>query len=189
MLGFILTYLFGLGKGQDSAVENNAANQKKDSQTVAAQTKQVTIFSPLNGEVVPLSNIKDAAFASGALGDGVAIEPSEGKLFAPVTGKVTALFPSNHAIGFTTDEGVELLIHIGMDTVELGGKYFTSHVKMDSQVEKGQLLIEFDIQKIRQEGLVLTTPVVVTNHAEYTLAKTSQTQIKSGDQLIELNRK
>lgn len=193
VLGFILTYLFGLGKGQDSALENNASNQKNDSpspsQTMTAQTEQVTIFSPLNGEVLPLSNVKDQAFASGALGDGVAIEPSEGKLFAPVSGRVTALFPTNHAIGFTTDEGVEILIHIGMDTVELNGKYFTSHVSMDSHVEKGQLLIEFDIQKIKAEGLIVTTPVVVTNHAQFTLEKTNQTQIKSGDQLIELNRK
>ncbi|MGS2780347.1 beta-glucoside-specific PTS transporter subunit IIABC [Robertmurraya sp. GLU-23] len=193
VLGFILTYLFGLGKGQNSAVENNTSSQKNDSQTsasqtVAVQSKQVTIFSPLTGEVLPLSSIKDQAFASGALGDGVAIEPSEGKLFAPVSGRVTALFPTNHAIGFTTDEGVELLIHIGMDTVELGGKYFTSHVSMDSLVEKGQLLIEFDIQKIKAEGLSVTTPVVVTNHAQFTLEKTNQTQIKSGDQLIDLNR-
>lgn len=130
-----------------------------------------------------------AAFASGALGDGVAIEPSEGKLFAPVAGRVTALFPSNHAIGLTTDEGVELLIHIGMDTVELGGKYFTSHVSMDSHVEKGQLLIEFDIQSIKAESLSVTTPIVVTNHGDYKLVKTNQTQIKPGDQLIELNRK
>jgi PTS system beta-glucosides-specific IIC component len=119
----------------------------------------------------------------------VAIEPSEGKLVAPVSGRVTALFPTNHAIGFTTDEGVEILIHIGMDTVELNGKYFTSHVSMDSRVEKGQLLIEFDIQKIKSEGLSVTTPVVVTNHTQYTLVKTNQTQIKSGDHLIELNRK
>ena len=192
-LGFILTYLFGLGKGQDSDSRNSTSNQNNaqtgTSQQALSQTEHVKIFSPLNGEVLPLSNIKDAAFASGALGDGVAIEPSEGRLVAPVSGRVTALFPTNHAIGITTDEGVELLIHIGMDTVELGGKYFTSHVSMDSHVEKGQLLIEFDIQSIKAEGLSVTTPIVVTNHAGFTLVKTNQTQIKSEDPLIELNRK
>jgi beta-glucoside PTS system EIICBA component len=192
-LGFILTYLFGLGKGQDSDSRNSTSNQNNaqtgTSQQALSQTEYVKIFSPLNGEVLPLSNIKDAAFASGALGDGVAIEPSEGRLVAPVSGRVTALFPTNHAIGITTDEGVELLIHIGMDTVELGGKYFTSHVSMDSHVEKGQLLIEFDIQSIKAEGLSVTTPIVVTNHAGFTLVKTNQTQIKSEDPLIELNRK
>lgn len=192
-LGFILTYLFGLGKGQDSDSRNSTSNQNNaqtgTSQQALSQTEHVKIFSPLNGEVLPLSNIKDAAFASGALGDGVAIEPSEGRLVAPVSGRVTALFPTNHAIGITTDEGVELLIHIGMDTVELGGKYFTSHVSMDSHVEKGQLLIEFDIQSIKAEGLSVTTPIVVTNHAGFTLEKTNQTQIKSEDPLIELNRK
>ncbi len=192
-LGFILTYLFGLGKGQDSDSRNSTSNQNNaqtgTSQQALSQTEHVKIFSPLNGEVLPLSNIKDAAFASGALGDGVAIEPSEGRLVAPVSGRVTALFPTNHAIGITTDEGVELLIHIGMDTVELGGKYFTSHVSMDSHVEKGQLLIEFDIQSIKAEGLSVTTPIVVTNHAGFTLVKNNQTQIKSEDPLIELNRK
>jgi beta-glucoside PTS system EIICBA component len=190
VLGFILTYLFGLGKGQDSDSKNSTPNQNNGqpntSQTAVSQGSNLTVYSPLSGEIVPLSSIKDQAFASGALGDGVAIEPSEGKLVAPISGKVTALFPTNHAIGFTTDEGVEILIHIGMDTVELNGKYFTSHVSMDSRVEKGQLLIEFDIQKIKAEGLSVTTPVVVTNRAQYTLEKSNQTQIKAGDWLIKL---
>jgi len=108
-----------------------------------------------------LSTISDEAFSSGALGQGVAIEPSEGKLVSPFSGTVTALFPTGHAIGITSDAGVELLIHIGMDTVQLGGKFFTPHVKQGDYVKSGQLLIEFDIKEIKKAGFITSTPVVV----------------------------
>src|SRR5690606_32855560 len=117
--------------------------------------------------VKPLAEIKDTAFASGALGQGVAIIPTEGKLFAPVSGTVTALFPTNHAIGVTSEDGAEILMHIGMDTVQLDGKHFTAHVEQGARVEKGQLLIEFDVAAIKDAGFDLTTPVVVTNQDKY----------------------
>jgi len=182
-LGFILTYLFGMGKAKNEVTE--IAQNEVAATTVAGEE----IKSPLKGEVMILSNIKDEAFASGALGDGVAIEPIEGKLFAPASGTVSALFPTNHAIGIKTDQGAEILIHIGMDTVKLGGKHFSAHTSQGARVEKGQLLIEFDIKQIKAEGLPVTTPVVVTNYKDFNMQKTSEKQINFGDRLFNLNAK
>lgn len=186
ILGFVLTYLFGLGKEDKKA---SAAPEKKSAGGSTAGAKAEMISSPFNGEVKALSEIKDAAFASGALGKGVAIEPSEGKLFAPVSGIVSVLFPTNHAIGITTDQGAEILIHVGMDTVQLEGKHFTAHIKQGARVEKGQLLIEFDIAKIKEAGYPLTTPVVVTNPDQYQIDTTGKKQINAGDQLLGLQEK
>ncbi len=189
ILGFVLTYLFGLPKEQDTneTTESKAEETLKTNQ--ADQGKNEEIESPLNGEVIELSKISDEAFASGALGQGVAIEPSEGKLVAPASGVVSALFPTKHAIGITTDQGAKILIHIGMDTVQLKGKYFTAHTSQDARVEKGQLLIEFDIEQIKAAGLPVTTPIVLTNHEEYNIETTKEKQIKIGERLFNLNLK
>ncbi|WP_242222620.1 beta-glucoside-specific PTS transporter subunit IIABC [Bacillus cereus group sp. BfR-BA-01380] len=186
VLGFILTYLFGLGKEKGTADETTVTQKHANRKETVVKAESTTIASPFNGEVMALSTIKDAAFASGALGKGVAIEPSEGKLFSPVSGTVSALFPTNHAIGITSDQGVELLIHIGMDTVQLGGKHFTAHIAQGAHVEKGQLLIEFDIASIQTEGYPVTTPVVITNPDKYNLVITEGKKIAAGDCLIEL---
>ncbi|WP_368657751.1 beta-glucoside-specific PTS transporter subunit IIABC [Metabacillus halosaccharovorans] len=185
-LGFILTYLFGMGKAKNEATE---IAQNEAAATTVSTVAGEEIKSPLKGEVMVLSDIKDEAFASGALGEGVAIEPTEGKLFAPASGTVTALFPTNHAIGIKTDQGAEILIHIGMDTVKLGGKHFSAHTSQGARVEKGQLLIEFDIKQIKAEGLPVTTPVVLTNYKDFNLQKTSEKHINFGDQLFNLNAK
>lgn len=182
-LAFIFTYLFGMGKGKSEAT-NSAQNEAAAARATTIATEEIA--SPLKGEVKVLSEIKDEAFASGALGDGVAIEPTEGKLVAPASGIVTALFPTNHAIGIKTDQGAEILIHIGMDTVRLGGKHFSAHTSQGARVEKGQLLIEFDIKQIKAEGLPVTTPIVVTNYKDFNLQKTSEKQMNFGDQLFQL---
>lgn len=125
------------------------------------------ITSPLKGEVRDLSEVEDEAFKSGLMGKGVAILPSEGKLLAPVDGEVTTLFPTGHAVGIKADFGAEILIHIGMDTVKLDGKYFSQKAKQGDKVKKGQLLVEFDIEEIQKAGYSVLTPVIVTNHEEY----------------------
>ncbi|HZH61713.1 MAG TPA: beta-glucoside-specific PTS transporter subunit IIABC [Metabacillus sp.] len=186
-LGFVLTYLFGMGKGKNEATKSAQNEAAATTSTLNVATEEIA--SPLKGEVKKLSDIKDEAFASGALGDGVAIEPSVGKLVAPASGTVTALFPTNHAIGIKTDQGAEILIHIGMDTVKLGGKHFSSHTSQGARVEKGQLLIEFDIKQIKAEGLPVTTPVVVTNYKDFNVQPTSEKQINLGEQLFNLNAK
>ncbi|EGO5972409.1 TPA: beta-glucoside-specific PTS transporter subunit IIABC [Enterococcus faecium] len=131
------------------------------------QVDHINVFKPIKGSVVDLDTIDDQVFASGAMGKGIAIIPEEGKVYAPSNGTITALLPSGHAIGLTTEEGVELLIHIGMNTVELHGKYFSPQVSLNSKVKKGDLLMEFDLEKIAEAGYDLTTPIVITNSDDY----------------------
>ena len=125
------------------------------------------ISSPLTGKVKPLSQIEDAAFSNETIGKGVAITPSEGKVTAPFNGTVMMLFPTKHAIGLMSDQGCEVIIHIGMDTVRLDGKHFDAHVKEGDKVKKGDLLITFDKDAIEKEGYSLDTPVIVTNTNDY----------------------
>lgn len=129
--------------------------------------EDTAISSPIEGKVIPLNEIQDEAFASGALGKGFAVEPTEGKVFAPFKGKVVAIFPTKHAIGLISDTGVELLIHVGLNTVELKGQYFEALVEAEQEIFQGQLLLTFDIEKIREAGYVTQVPIVVTNTPQY----------------------
>ncbi|MBM6614874.1 PTS glucose transporter subunit IIA [Desemzia sp. RIT804] len=128
--------------------------------------------SPIKGAVIPLSQVEDEAFASEALGKGFAIVPSEGKVFAPFDGKVVAVFPTKHGIGLVSNTGVEVLIHVGLNTVELNGEYFDALVEANQEVTKGQLLLTFDIEKIQEAGYSTQIPVVVTNTPQYSEVKT-----------------
>lgn len=128
---------------------------------------QEVLSSPIKGEVLPLNEVEDAAFAQGALGKGIAIIPSEGKVYAPCNGVVSTLFPTMHAIGITSESGVEVLIHIGMNTVQLEGKGFEAKIKQGDNVTKGQLLMNFDIDFIKEKGFSVITPVVITNTDMY----------------------
>jgi PTS system beta-glucosides-specific IIC component len=188
ILGFLLTYLFGLRKEKDKAENNNNNTEATaaDPSQAGENRKDGDITSPMKGQVIPLSSVKDEAFASGHLGKGVAIEPSEGKLYSPVSGTVSVLFPTNHAFGITSDDGAEILVHIGMDTVELNGKHFTAHTAQGARVEKGQLLIEFDIAGIKSAGYIVTTPIVVTNSDQFKMNTTEPGSVSPGDKLIEL---
>ena len=123
--------------------------------------------SPLNGEVLPLSAVKDAAFSSEALGKGFAIQPSNGRVVAPFDGEVVTIFPSKHAIGLVSESGVEVLIHVGLDTVELNGEHFEAFVQNGDKVKKGQLLVDFELDKLEEKGYVTQVPVVVTNTHQY----------------------
>ena len=133
----------------------------------AKEAKRSVLGAHMNGTVLALSEVADEAFASGAMGDGVAIEPSEGKLFAPADGVIETVFETKHAVGMTTADGVELLMHIGIDTVKLGGKYFEAHVAPEQNVKKGDLLVSFDMDAIQAEGYPLTTPMIVCNTDDY----------------------
>ncbi|MEW4355140.1 beta-glucoside-specific PTS transporter subunit IIABC [Streptococcus pneumoniae] len=141
------------------------------------------ITSPLAGEVIALSDTPDAVFASGAMGPGIAVEPSVGEVVAPADGFVRLLFPTNHAIGLATEDGTEVLIHVGMDTVALNGDGFTAHVTQGSRVRKGQLLLTFDIEKIKEAGYPVTTPVIVTSPTT-TIQVTDATNVNIGDYLL-----
>lgn len=175
VVGFVLTMIFY--KTNDQQVENKEVTKLEEE----------TILAPIKGKVKPIEESSDAAFASGALGKGVVILPEEGKVYAPVTGTVTVLFPSLHAIGITSDAGVELLIHIGINTVQLNGEGFTAHIKQGDQIKQGQLLVEFDMNKIKEAGYSLETPVLVTNYADLKEVKnTNASSVQLQETLIEV---
>ena len=155
--------------------------------SAAPAAKDTVLSACLNGTVVPLADVKDEAFASGALGDGIAIEPIDGELVAPADGEISSTFETHHAVGMTTADGAELLMHIGIDTVKLGGKHFTYLVNEGDKVKKGQPLIRFELEAIKAEGYPVTTPLIVCNTDDYAAvaAKASGT-VKQGDALLEL---
>jgi PTS system beta-glucosides-specific IIC component len=157
LIGFVLM-LF-------TKLEDKEEVQKAKEETPLV--KQEIVVSPVKGEVRPLSEVKDEAFSSGALGKGIAIEPTEGKVVAPVDGVLTTFFPTGHALGITSDSGAEILIHVGMDTVQLDGKHFIPKVKQGDAVKVGDVLLEFDIKAIKSEGYSVITPIIVTNSTQY----------------------
>ena len=153
----------------------------------APAAKDTVLSACLNGTVVPLADVKDEAFASGALGDGIAIEPTDGELVAPADGEISSTFETHHAGGMTTADGAELLMHIGIDTVKLGGKHFTYLVNEGDKVKKGQPLIRFELEAIKAEGYPVTTPLIVCNTDDYAaVAAKASGAVKQGDALLEL---
>lgn len=147
--------------------------------------KNEIIGAPIKGEVKVLSEVEDEAFSSGALGQGLAILPAEGKVYSPVDGEVSTLFPTGHAIGLTSTSGIEVLIHVGMDTVKLKGEGFTAKTTKGSNVKKGDLLLEFDIEKIKKAGYSILTPMIITNSDKYTdIVPTDLNNVAIGDTVI-----
>lgn len=129
--------------------------------------KEIRLNSPLKGQLIELKDVKDPAFASGAMGKGAAVKDPEGKVYSPVDGTVTVLFGTKHAIGIHSEDGADILIHVGIDTVNLGGKYFDAKIEQGDAIKKGQLLLEFDPEGIKSAGYDTTTPVLVTNAFDY----------------------
>ena len=154
----------------------------------SAETKQGAVLAAhMNGTVVPMAEVQDEAFSNCILGDGVAVEPSEGRLYAPADAVVDNLFETRHAIGLVTGEGVELLLHIGINTVELGGKYFEAHVEEGQKVKKGDLLISFDMDAVKAAGYLCTTPMIVCNTDDYqSVEPVAKGAIQAGEVLLEV---
>lgn len=149
--------------------------------------KDVILGAHMNGRMMLMNEVPDEAFASCAMGEGVAIEPSEGKLYAPADGVIETVFDTKHAIGLTTDDGAELLLHIGIDTVKLGGKHFEAHVEPEQAVKKGDLLVSFDLEAIKAEGYPLATPMIVCNTEDYAAIKPLATgEVKAGQDLLSI---
>ncbi|HFR3266732.1 TPA: beta-glucoside-specific PTS transporter subunit IIABC [Streptococcus suis] len=174
---FILTYFLGIDE------ETSTVNLEKVAPGILSRKN---VFSPLSGQILPLEKVNDATFSKKMLGEGVAIIPKDGKVYAPFDGAVTSLFPTKHAIGLTSDEGVELLIHFGLETVELKGRGFVSHVSDGEKVEKGQLMLEVDVEMLVAEGYDIVTPVVVTNTQEYldVLLLSTKEEVNYADDLL-----
>jgi len=174
-----LTYILGFDE------EDTKDPLPKDQPKKAPSVTRSIVLSPLTGQIVPLSQVKDPVFSTEAMGKGIAILPEDGKVYSPVSGKVTTLFHTGHAIGLTSDLNTEILIHIGLDTVKLNGEFFNTHVQQGDDIEKGQLLIEFDVEKIVEAGYDVTTPVIITNSNNYTdVIETEQKSVKKQDVLL-----
>jgi len=175
---------------QEEAEFAGASKAESSPEVQAADSSApVTITSPLAGEVKELSQATDPVFAQGLMGRGVVIVPSQGELVSPVNGRVTVFFPTKHAIGILSDEGVEILMHIGMDTVNLEGKGFEGYVSQGDKVKVGDKLISFDIDMIKKAGYVTETPVIITNSDKYEVEVLEQLPqaVERGSQLMAAN--
>lgn len=147
---------------------------------------KTNIYAPMDGAIVQLENIPDPVFSQKMMGEGIAIDPSNGNVYAPVDGKVIQLAPTKHAIGILTEDGTEVLIHIGLDTVNLKGEGFTVHVSEEQEVSKGELVIEFDLDFIKQHAPSTITPIVITNsqNSDKTYEITDETSAIQGDTIL-----
>ncbi len=186
IIAALLSYFWGLPKlvNGDDAAHNAQSTAQRNS------IRYMQISSPLTGTVMPLSQVDDPTFASELMGKGIAIIPTVGEVVAPENGEIVSLFRTKHAIGFLTDKGVELLIHIGIDTVKLDGQYFQTHVEMGDKVTKGHELVSFDIKAIKDAGFAITTPVIITNSDNYREISTiiNKETVVSGELLLQLSQ-
>lgn len=182
---FIITFVLWKDSDSDSDVEEDASVVEE----LTEEEKEVNILvSPLNGEAVDLSTVSDEMFASKTLGDGIAIVPKDGKLYAPCDAEVVMLFETKHAIGLRTSNGAEILIHIGVNTVSMEGVGFTAFVKQNDKVKEGDLLIEFDLDAIKEKKLDPTVMVVNSNSTSYKVLNQSYGDVKTGDVLFDVKR-
>ncbi|WP_025681797.1 beta-glucoside-specific PTS transporter subunit IIABC [Paenibacillus massiliensis] len=187
----VLTYIFGFEEQVEAGPSDSSKLEKVQrpaSTAPAAAPQEIGVLAPVSGQVIPLQEVSDPVFSSGAMGDGVAIIPEEGKIYAPVAGTVTSIAKSKHAIGITADDGFEILIHVGLNTVKLKGAPFELKVTEQQQIREGELLMEFDPEAIRQAGLELTTPVIVTNlNTFHSVEATAKRQVLYREPLLKLH--
>ena len=161
--------------------------QAMETELKSSDVKMISVVSPLDGDVIELKEVDDEVFASGVTGKGVAIVPTNNVVVSPVEGTVSVLFPSKHAVGITTKDGVELLVHIGLNTVMLNGEGFTAFVKQGDKVVCGQKLLEFDKEFILSKGYSLQSPVLVTNADQFSDIVMNENQtVKTGEELYEV---
>ncbi len=166
---------------------NKELEEQSLSKGSSVQAEKDVICSPLAGEAIPMREVPDATFAAEVLGKGMAVIPDEGKVVAPCEAEVTALFDTKHAIGLKTADGIELLIHVGIDTVELQGRYYQAHVAPGDKVKPGQLMLTFALDKIKEAGYDVTTPVIVANSYDYQKVEALKTgAIKRMEPLIKV---
>ncbi len=178
----------------DSIIGTEGASDKIEEkpQTEGAENtetngKTITLYSHMNGTAVKLEDVEDEVFSQKILGEGAAVEPSEGKLYAPCDGKIDSVFDTKHAVNMVSSEGVEILLHIGIDTVKLGGQYFEAHVSDGQEVKKGDLLISFDMDKIKAAGYKVTTPIIIGNTDDYaSVEPVAQNSVSAGDMILKI---
>lgn len=187
IVSFILEMIFYKDGDKNSSKKEVKNNSDINLKAEAAKKTKVSIAAPIKGNVVALADVKDEVFSSESMGKGIAIEPEEGKVYAPADGVISTFFPTGHAIGITTDLGAEILIHVGMDTVEMNGDGFEPQKSQGDKVKKGDLLLKFNIDKIKAARHPVTTPVIITNSDDYAdVITTNALKVNSGDELIQI---
>lgn len=171
-----------LGNGETAKVEEKPAEE------TVTSSESHTLYAHLNGKAISLDDVEDEVFSMRILGEGVAIEPTEGKLYAPCDGKIESVFDTKHAVNIVSDDGVEILLHVGIDTVKLGGKFYETHVTDGQKIKKGDLLITFDIEQIKNAGYKVTTPMIICNTDDYnSVGGFALGEIHAGDKILEIN--
>lgn len=190
-VAFILSWILYREKSEDptETVQEIPEAEKNDDTTsvenVDSKQDDKAVYSPLEGKLIPMTEVPDETFASKALGEGVAVIPEKGCVYAPFDGEVEMVYDTGHAIGLVREDGMEVLIHVGINTVELGGKYYTAKVSNGQKIKKGDLLLEFDMDEIAKAGYSMVTPVIVTNSDEYEgLTRKEHGRVEPGDQII-----
>lgn len=197
VIGFLLTYFFWKDKSgePEMAAVSGEAGSSTSGMTLpeehpaekAELAKEEEIGAPMSGAVIPMEELKDEAFSSGVMGKGAGIEPDDGKVVSPVDGTISTLFPTLHAIGITSDNGAEILIHVGMDTVQLEGEGFQAYVSQGDHVTKGQHLLDVDLALLKEKGYVTQTPVLIVNpDVMKEISVTEATQIRMQDDLMKV---
>lgn len=182
---FVATLILGFKEPEETAPATAPAPKAKEEAPKAVTAGDKTVVSPLQGKTVPLSEVNDAVFSQKVLGDGVAVQPTEGKVCAPVDGVISSLFDTCHAVGLESDDGLELLIHVGIDTVNLQGRHFKAHAKTGDRVKKGDVLITFDLEAIQKEGYDTITPVLVSNSDDFSAVEAvTGRDVKPGDVIL-----
>lgn len=176
--------IIGTEEASDKAEEKPQTEGEENTET---NGKTITLYSHMNGTAVKLEDVEDEVFSQKILGEGAAVEPSEGKLYAPCDGKIDSVFDTKHAVNMVSDDGVEILLHIGIDTVKLGGQYFEAHVSDGQEVKKGDLLISFDMDKIKAAGYKVTTPLIIGNTDDYaSVEPVAQNSVSAGDMILKI---
>lgn len=176
--------IIGTEKASDKIEEKPQTEGAENTET---NGKTITLYSHMNGTAVKLEDVEDEVFSQKILGEGAAVEPSEGKLYAPCDGKIDSVFDTKHAVNMVSDDGVEILLHIGIDTVKLGGQYFEAHVSDGQEVKKGDLLISFDMDKIKAAGYKVTTPLIIGNTDDYaSVEPVAQNSVSEGDMILKI---
>lgn len=176
--------IIGTEKASDKIEEKPQTEGAENTET---NGKTITLYSHMNGTAVKLEDVEDDVFSQKILGEGAAVEPSEGKLYAPCDGKIDSVFDTKHAVNMVSDDGVEILLHIGIDTVKLGGQYFEAHVSDGQEVKKGDLLISFDMDKIKAAGYKVTTPLIIGNTDDYaSVEPVAQNSVSAGDIILKI---
>lgn len=176
--------IIGTEKASDKIEEKP---QNEGAENTETNGKTITLYSHMNGTAVKLEDVEDEVFSQKILGEGAAVEPSEGKLYAPCDGKIDSVFDTKHAVNMVSDDGVEILLHIGIDTVKLGGQYFEAHVSDGQEVKKGDLLISFDMDKIKAAGYKVTTPLIIGNTDDFaSVEPVAQNSVSAGDMILKI---